>query len=72
MESVDFSDTDFRVEMEGDNKYDYGKEYFDGYTKKEFDSNSGDLVDSYDEEEEDDDLEDDFEDDFDSSDSLDD
>ena len=72
MESVDYSDIDFRVEMEGDNKYDYGKESFDGYTKKEFDSNSGDLVDSYDEEEEDDDLEDDFEDDFDSSDSLDD
>ena len=72
MESVDYSDTDFRVGMEGDNKYDYGKESFDGYTKKEFDSNSGDLVDSYDEEEEDDDLEDDFEDDFDSSDSLDD
>ena len=72
MESVDYSDTDFRVEMEGDNKYDYGKESFDGYTKKEFDSNSGDLVDSYDEEEEDDDLGDDFEDDFDSSDSLDD
>ena len=72
MESVDYSDTDFRVEMEGDNKYDYGKESFDGYTKKEFDSNSGDLVDSYDEEDEDDDLEDDFEDDFDSSDSLDD
>ena len=72
MESIDYSDTDFRVEMEGDNKYDYGKESFDGYTKKEFDSNSGDLVDSYDEEEEDDDLEDDFEDDFDSSDSLDD
>ena len=72
MESVDYSDTDFRVEMEGDNKYDYGKESFDGYTKKEFDSNSGDLVDSYDEEEEEDDLEDDFEDDFDSSDSLDD
>ena len=72
MESVDYSDTDFRVEMEGDNKYDYGKESFDGYTKKEFDSNSGDLVDSYDEEEEDDDLEDDFEDDFDLSDSLDD
>ena len=72
MESVDYSDTDFRVEMEGDNKYDYGKESFDGYTKKEFDSNSGDLVDSYDEEEEDDDLEDEFEDDFDSSDSLDD
>ena len=71
MESVDYSDTDFRVEMEGDNKYDYGKESFDGYTKKEFDSNSGDLVDSYDEEEEEDDLEDDFEDDFDSSDSLD-
>ncbi len=72
MESVDYSDTDFRVEMEGDNKYDYGKESFDGYSKKEFDSNSGDLVDSYEEEEEDDDLADDFEDDFDSSDSLDD
>ena len=68
MESVDYSDTDFRVEMEGDNKYDYGKESFDGYQKKEFDSESGDLVDSFEEEE---DFEDDFDEEFDTADSLD-
>ena len=62
MESVDYSETDFRVEMEGDNKYD-NRENLEGYQQKEFDSASGDLVDAED---------DDFEDDFDDSDSYDD
>ena len=63
MESVDYSESDFRAEMDGDAKYDYNKESFDGYQKKEFDAASGDLVDSYDEEEEA--MDDDFADDFD-------
>ena len=62
MESVDYSETDFRVEMEGDNRYD-NRENLEGYQQKEFDSASGDLVDAED---------DDFEDDFDDSDSYDD
>ena len=68
MESVDYSDTDFRVEMEGDNKYDYNKESFDGYQTKEFDSESGELVDT---EEDEEDFEEEFSDDFDDMDSLD-
>ena len=68
MESVDYSDTDFRVEMEGDNKYDYNKESFDGYQTKEFDSESGELVDTDEDEE---DFEEEFSDDFDDIDSLD-
>ena len=68
MESVDYSDTDFRVEMEGDNKYDYNKESFDGYQTKEFDSESGELVDTDEDEE---DFEEEFSDDFDDMDSLD-
>ena len=67
MESVDYTETDFRVEMEGDNKYDYNKESFDGYQKQEFDSESGELVSA----EEEEDFEDDFSDDFDDVDSLD-
>ena len=62
MESVDYSETDFRVEMEGDNKYDYNKESFDGYQKQEIDSESGEFV-SVEEDEES--FEDDFVDDFD-------
>ena len=68
MESVDYSETDFRVEMEGDNKYDYNKESFDGYQTKEFDSESGELVDTDEDEE---DFEEEFSDDFDDMDSLD-
>ena len=49
MESVDYTDNDFRVEMEGDNKYD-NNENLEGYQQKEFDAD-GDLVDA---EEEDD------------------
>ncbi len=62
MESVDYTETDFRVEMEGDNKYGYGKESLDGFQKEEFDDATGELVAS-----EDDDM-DDFGDDFDMSD----
>ncbi|MBE5877498.1 MAG: DNA-directed RNA polymerase subunit beta [Lachnospiraceae bacterium] len=62
MESVDYTETDFRVEMEGDNKYGYGKESLDGFQKEEFDDATGELVAS-----EDDDM-DDFDDDFDMSD----
>ena len=62
MESVDYSETDFRVEMEGDNKYDYNKESFDGYQKQEIDSESGEFV-SVEEDEES--FEEDFADDFD-------
>ena len=68
MESVDYSETDFRVEMEGDNKYDYNKESFDGYQKQEIDSESGEFVSIEDDEES---FEEDFADDFDDVDSLD-
>ena len=68
MESVDYSETDFRVEMEGDNKYDYNKESFDGYQKQEIDSESGEFVSV---EEEDESFEEDFADDFDDVDSFD-
>ena len=68
MESVDYSETDFRVEMEGDNKYDYNKESFDGYQKQEIDSESGEFVSVEDDEEG---LEEDFADDFDDTDSFD-
>ncbi len=68
MESVDYSETDFRVEMEGDNKYDYNKESFDGYQKQEIDSESGEFVSV---EEEDENFDEDFADDFDDVDSFD-
>ena len=64
MESVDYSETDFRVEMEGDNKYD-NRENLEGYQQKEYDSASGDLVDIAEEEEYDDsefELDDSFDD----------
>lgn len=47
-ESVDYSESDFRVEMEGDNKYD-NRENLEGYQQKEFDAASGDLIDAEDE-----------------------
>lgn len=58
-ESVDYTETDFRVEMEGDRKYD-NTENLEGYQQKEFDAESGDLVDAEDDFEEDDFSEDDF------------
>ncbi|MDE7415426.1 MAG: DNA-directed RNA polymerase subunit beta [Lachnospiraceae bacterium] len=59
-ESVDYTESDFRVEMEGDRKYD-NRENLDGYQQKEFDAVSGDLVDAEDDYEEDDFSDDDFE-----------
>ena len=70
METVDYTESDYRAEMDSDNKYDYNKESFDGYQTKEFDTESGDLVDSYEEDEDEDSFEDDF--DMSDSDSLDD
>ncbi|MDE7274816.1 MAG: DNA-directed RNA polymerase subunit beta [Lachnospiraceae bacterium] len=58
-ESVDYTETDFRVEMEGDRKYD-NRENLEGYQQKEFDAASGDLVDAEDDYEEDDFSDDDF------------
>ena len=52
-ESVDYTETDFRVEMEGDRKYD-NRESLDGYQQKEFDAESGDLVDAEDDFDDDD------------------
>jgi len=79
-ESVEYSDTDFRVEMEGDNKYN-NKEDLDGYQQKEFDAESGDLIDAeeddfdeddygYDDDDSYDDDEDDLEDDLDNEDAF--
>ena len=46
MESVDYTDSDYRFEMEGDAARDYGQEQFEanGYSKQHFDD-SGELVD---------------------------
>ncbi|MCD8038448.1 MAG: DNA-directed RNA polymerase subunit beta [Lachnospiraceae bacterium] len=71
-ESVDYTDADFRVEMEGSGKYD-NREKLEGYQQKEFDTASGDLVDAEEDAEldEDDysddalDADDGFDDDFD-------
>ncbi|MCH5254950.1 MAG: DNA-directed RNA polymerase subunit beta [Lachnospiraceae bacterium] len=49
MESVDYSESDYRYEMEGDSgNYDYEKESLGamGYQKQEFDEESGELVSS--------------------------
>ncbi|MDE6984489.1 MAG: DNA-directed RNA polymerase subunit beta, partial [Lachnospiraceae bacterium] len=64
-ESVDYTETDFRVEMEGDRKYD-NRENLDGYQQKEFDAASGDLVDAEDDFDEDDYSDDEFDGDDDS------
>ncbi len=47
METIDYGDTDYRYEMEGDRKnYDYENESLGslGYQKQEFDEDSGELV----------------------------
>ena len=64
-ESVDYTETDFRVEMEGDNKYD-NREGLEGYQQKEFDAESGDLVDAEDDYDEDDYSDEDYDADEDS------
>ncbi len=61
METVDYSENDYRYEIEGDSRdYDYEKESLGsmGYQKQEFDEESGELVSS--EEPEEDFLEEDF------------
>ena len=63
-ENIDYGDTDYRFEMEGDRKYDdYDNNSLGamGYQKQEFDDESGELVNS-----EDDDFTDDGEDDYES------
>ncbi len=59
METIDYGDTDYRYEIEGDSKgYDYEKESLGsmGYQKQEFDEDSGELISSDDEEDLDDDI----------------
>ncbi len=60
MESVDYTETDYRYEIEGDSgNYDYDKESLGelGYQKQEFDEESGELVNSEDDDFAEDDLE---------------
>ena len=62
METIDYGDTDYRYEIEGEDKnYDYGKSSLSamGYQKQEFDTESGELVVA---EEEVEDLEENFDD----------
>ena len=65
METIDYGDTDYRYEMEGDRKYDddYDNDALSrmGYQTQEFDDESGELVTA------EDDFADDFEADFDDS-----
>ncbi len=66
METIDYGDTDYRYEIEGeDRNYDYDKGSFGsmGYQQQEFDEDSGELISADEEEEEE--LDDSFEDDFD-------
>ncbi len=54
METVDYGESDYRYEIEGDSRnYDYEKESLGsmGYQKQEFDEDSGELVNSEEEEE---------------------
>ncbi len=63
METIDYGDTDYRYEIEGENKnYDYERGPFGsmGYQQQEFDEDSGELVDAEDEEELDEGFDEDF------------
>ena len=63
METIDYGDTDYRYEIEGENKnYDYDRGSFSsmGYQQQEFDEDSGELVDAEDDEELDDSFDEDF------------
>ena len=65
-ENIDYGDTDYRYEIEGDNKnYDYDKSSLSsmGYQQQEFDEESGELVNAEDEEP-DEEFDGDFEDDL--------
>ena len=62
-ETIDYGDTDYRAEMEGENRgYDYDQNSLSdmGYQKQEFDADSGELVSA----DEDEDADGDFDDDF--------
>ena len=62
-ETIDYGDTDYRAEMEGENRgYDYEQSSLSdmGYQKQEFDADSGELVSA----DEDEDADGDFDDDF--------
>ncbi len=64
METIDYGDTDYRYEIEGDDKnYDYDKGSFGamGYQQQEFDEDSGELVSADDEEDLDDGFDEEFE-----------
>ncbi|MDE7269750.1 MAG: DNA-directed RNA polymerase subunit beta, partial [Acetatifactor sp.] len=70
METIDYGDTDYRYEMEGDRKYndyDSGTLGEMGYQAQEFDDVSGELISTEDEDFSDDDYE---EDNFDGDDEL--
>ncbi len=63
METIDYGDTDYRYEIEGENKnYDYERGSFGsmGYQQQEFDEDSGELVDAEDKEELDEGFDEDF------------
>ena len=63
MESIDYGDTDYRAEMEGENRnFDYEQDSLSsmGYQKQEFDEDSGELVSA----DEDEDMDADFDEDF--------
>ena len=65
-ENIDYGETDYRYEIEGDNKnYDYDKSSLSsmGYQQQEFDEESGELVNAEDEEP-DEEFDGDFEDDL--------
>ncbi|MBD5396461.1 MAG: DNA-directed RNA polymerase subunit beta [Lachnospiraceae bacterium] len=52
-ETIDYGDTDYRYEIEGDNRnYDYDKDSLasNGYQQQEFDEESGELINAEDEE----------------------
>jgi DNA-directed RNA polymerase subunit beta len=74
MESIDYGESDYRYELEGDSRnYDYERDSFGsmGYQKQEFDEGSGELVNSEEEDEAEDDLDLDTDlDDFDDSDEI--
>ncbi len=66
METIDYGDTDYRYEIEGEDKnYDYDKGSFGsmGYQQQEFDEDSGELISADEEDEED--LDEGFDEDFD-------
>ena len=67
MESVDYTDSDFRFEMDNESRnYNYENESFSahGYQKQEFDSESGELVSSEEEDFADEDYDMDIADDY--------